>query len=172
MKRSMWFTSVRSAAAVVLALGGLGLLSSACRGSEAEDPSSQQYNAYNQQPGYQQPGQYQQPGYQQPGQYQQLRYQQPGQYQQPGYQQPGQYQQPGYQQPGQYQQPGTTAPATTAQPSPLALPCTSDMVCGTHKCNTAVGKCAFPCAANTDCAAGFSCMGAGSATAICVPGGQ
>ncbi|KYF79228.1 hypothetical protein BE11_38090 [Sorangium cellulosum] len=158
----MWFTSTRAAAAVVLALGGLGLLASACRGSEAEDPSNQQYNAYNQQPGYQQPGQYQQPGYQQPG------YQQPG-YQQPGYQQPGQYQQPGYQQPGQPQQPGQVGAATTATatPGPLALPCTDDVPCGTHRCNTSAGKCAFPCAGANDCKAGFSCMGS-----VCLPGGQ
>ncbi|WP_437734101.1 hypothetical protein [Sorangium sp. So ce1335] len=157
MKRSMWFTSARAAAAVVLALGGLGLLSSACRGSEAEDPSSQQYNAYNQQPGYQQPGQYPPPGYQQPG------YQQPGQYQQPGYQQPGQYQQPGYQQPA----PAQTPTVATATPGPLALPCTDDTPCGTHRCNTSAGKCAFPCAGNNDCKAGFSCMGS-----VCLPGGQ
>ncbi|AUX48992.1 uncharacterized protein SOCE26_105370 [Sorangium cellulosum] len=153
MKRSMWFTSARVAAAAVLALGGLGLLSSACRGSEAEDPSNQQYNAYNQQPGYQQPGQYQQPGYQQPGQYQQ-----------PGYQQPGQYQQPGYQQPG-YQQPAQTPAAATATPGPLALPCTDDGPCGTHRCNTSAGKCAFPCGGANDCKAGFTCT-----ATVCLPG--
>src|SRR5262249_20391484 len=128
------------------------------------------------QPGYGQPGQ---PGYGQPppayGQPQpgygqpQPGYSQP----QPGYGQP----QPGYGQPppayGQpqpgYSQPGA-APANTAAPSPLALPCQNDMVCGTHKCNLQTGRCAFPCASNADCAANFSCMGAGGPTALCVPG--
>jgi hypothetical protein len=45
------------------------------------------------------------------------------------------------------------------------------MICGTHKCNMQTQHCAFPCTAATDCAAGFSCMGAGGPTAICVPGG-
>lgn len=149
MNRSMSFSSARAVVAVVLAVGSLGLLASACGGRDANDPSTQpQYNAYGQQPGQypQQPGQYPQ----QPGQYQQ----QPGQYPQ----QPGQYQ----------QQPGTTAPGTTttAAPSPLALPCTTpdDMICGTHKCNVQAGRCALPCAAATDCKAGFTCMGA-----ICAP---
>ena len=43
----------------------------------------------------------------------------------------------------------------------------SDFICGTHKCNLQVGRCAFPCAnAATDCAAGMSCL-----SGLCVPGG-
>ena len=84
---------------------------------------------------------------------------QPG-YPQPGYPQPGQ---PGYPQPGQ---PGYPQPTATAPPSPLALPCQNDFTCGTHKCNLATGRCAFPCAnAQTDCAAGMGC-----AAGLCVPG--
>jgi hypothetical protein len=93
---------------------------------------------------------------------------QPGQYGQPG--QPGQYGQPGYGQP----QPGYTAPppAQTAPAagaaSPLALPCQSDGgICGTHKCNLTTQKCSFPCAAPTDCMAGFTCM-----AGVCLPGSQ
>ncbi|HSN99253.1 MAG TPA: hypothetical protein VLS89_13250 [Candidatus Nanopelagicales bacterium] len=140
---------------VLLALGGIGLLAMGCRGRDADDPSEldQQGNAYGQ-PGQQPYGQqpYGQPGYgQQP-------------YGQPGY---GQQPAPGY---GQQPPPGQAPAAAPA--SPLALPCQNDMICGTHKCNLQTGKCAFPCAATTDCAAGFSCMGAGGPTAICVPGGQ
>jgi hypothetical protein len=147
MKRSMTWK-----VAAVLVLGAVGALSSACsRGRDAEEPTDEYgNNAYGQQ-GYGAPGQYQ-------GQPQ-------GQYGQPP---AGQYpaQQPGYGQP-----PPGQAPAG-APPSPLALPCQNDAICGTHKCNLQAGRCAFPCAANTDCAQGFSCMGAGGPTAICVPGGQ
>ena len=85
----------------------------------------------------------------------------PGQYPQ----QQGQYPQ---QQPGQYpQQPAATATAPAAA-SPLALPCQSDGgVCGTHKCNLQTQKCSFPCAAPTDCMAGFTCM-----AGVCLPGTQ
>jgi hypothetical protein len=76
---------------------------------------------------------------------------------------------PAQQQPGTYSPP---APAASAAPaSPLAMPCTSDIVCGTHRCNIQAGRCAFPCASNQDCAAGFSCVGAGGPTALCAPGG-
>ena len=139
----------------------LGLLVTACdRGRGADDPSAVQ-NQYGQPQGYPQQQGYPPPqGYQQPP---------------PGYQQPQQYpqqypQQPqGYQQPQQYPQQPQQAPA--AAPSPLALPCQSDITCGTHRCNPQTGRCAFPCASNADCAGGFSCMGAGGPTAICVPGG-
>ena len=91
---------------------------------------------------------------------------------QPGYgqypQQQGQYPQ----QQGQYpqQQPYPQQPAATttapAAASPLALPCQSDGgVCGTHKCNLQTQKCSFPCAAPTDCMAGFTCM-----AGVCLPG--
>lgn len=75
---------------------------------------------------------------------------------------------PAQQQPGTYNPP---APSATAPASPLAIPCTNDMICGTHRCNIQAGRCAFPCASNQDCAAGFSCVGAGGPTAICAPGG-
>lgn len=39
------------------------------------------------------------------------------------------------------------------------------MTCGFHRCNPQTGRCAFPCAATTDCATGFGCV-----TGICVPG--
>jgi hypothetical protein len=145
----------------------LGLLVTACdRGRGADDPSAQQgqYGApqgqYGQQQGYPPPQGYQQApqGYQQPQGYPQ---------QPQGYPQQPQ----GYpQQPQGYpQQAPQQAPA--APPSPLALPCQSDITCGTHRCNPQTGRCAFPCASNANCAGGFSCMGAGGPTAICVPGG-
>jgi hypothetical protein len=142
-----------------------------------EEPPPQNPQGWQQgQPGYGQPGYGQQPGYpqqQQPGYPQQ----QPGYGQQPGY---PQQQQPGYpqQQPGypQQQQPGYGQPAPqptsmppaggTAgmNPSPQGLPCTSDAQCVTHKCNTAAGKCSWPCQGPADCAAGMQCL-----TPICVP---
>ena len=52
-----------------------------------------------------------------------------------------------------------------ATPGPLALPCQSDAVCGTHHCNTQYGKCAFPCVdANVDCIQGAQC-----AAGFCIP---
>jgi hypothetical protein len=121
------------------------LLAAACsKDDEAQDPSDVQ-------PGY---------GQQDPqGQYPQ------GQYPQQQYPQ-GQYPQQQYPQ-GQYpQQPAPTTTATTPVASPLALPCQSDGgVCGTHKCNLATQKCAFPCTAPTDCMAGFTCM-----AGVCLPG--
>jgi hypothetical protein len=170
------FRNVSGGLGAALAVGVVALIASGCdRGRGADDPSMQQ-------PGYGQPGYGQPPapGYGQPGYGQPPApgYGQPG-YGQPAYGQPppagyGQPAPPGYGQPppAGYGQPAPTAPpAATAAPSPLALPCTSDMVCGTHRCNTQTGHCAFPCTATTDCASGFSCMGAGGPTAICVPGG-
>lgn len=177
--------SVRLGLGAALAFGLFATVAAGCdRGRGADDPSMQQQGyaqpgqpGYGQQgqAGYGQPGQptYGQPGYgqQQPGYGQQ----QPGYgQQQPGYgqQQPGYgQQQPGYgqQQPGYGQAPPAAPPA--AAPSPLALPCQTDLTCGLNRCNMQTGRCAFPCAANTDCAAGFSCMGAGGPTALCVPGG-
>src|SRR5687768_7905373 len=128
------------AIATTLLLASTAMLVFACRGRDADDASDQQYGQQGQ------PGQYQQQPYGQPA------YGQPG-YQQPGYQ-GGYQQQP---QPGQYQQAPPAAPA-----SPLALPCTSDITCGINRCNMQTGRCAFPCASNGDCAAGFSCAGAGT----------
>lgn len=90
-----------------------------------------------------------------------------GQYPQQGY--PAPQPTPGYgaPPPGQYPQ---GAPAATAPASPLALPCQNDLICGFHKCNLTTQRCAFPCTANTDCASGFACVGAGGPTAICAPG--
>jgi hypothetical protein len=162
----------------VLAIGLFALLASACeRGREAEDPSTQGAPPPGQ-PGYGQPpppgyGQPPPPGYGQP----QPGYGQPpppgyGQPPPPGYGQPpppgyGQPPPPGY---GQPPPPSPQPSGGAASPSPLALPCQNDMVCGAHKCNTQAGRCAFPCTANTDCAAGFTCMGPGNPTAICIPG--
>ncbi len=87
------------------------------------------------------------------------------QYGNPTYGQPYPQQGPQPQQPPGYGQPAPQG--TTSQPSGLALPCQSDMTCGTHKCNTTVGRCSFPCQnAQTDCAAGLGC-----AAGFCVPGG-
>jgi hypothetical protein len=47
----------------------------------------------------------------------------------------------------------------------MAPACQNDFVCGTHKCNLQFGRCQYPCAAPTDCAAGMSCLGG-----LCVPG--
>jgi hypothetical protein len=136
----------------LVALGVSTLVSSlvtiACKKSEEEPPPAQG--------GYQQ----QQPGYGQPGYGQQP--QQPGYGQQP--QQPGYGQQP--QQPGYGQQPAPTATAAggMSTPSPMAFPCQADAACLTHKCNTAVSKCAWPCQSNADCQPGNTC-----APPACVP---
>jgi hypothetical protein len=142
----------------------LAALAGCERGRDAEDPSGQGYDpsAYGQQPYGQQP--YGQQPYTQPAYGQQPYGAQPGYGQQP-------YAPPGYGTASTYGQPAPAVqPTATAAPSPLALPCTSDFTCGTHKCSPQTGRCAFPCAASTDCAAGFSCLGAGGPTAICVPG--
>ncbi|MFO0756229.1 MAG: hypothetical protein U0359_07040 [Byssovorax sp.] len=184
--------SVRLGLGAALALGLFSIAAAGCdRGRDANDPSTQQ-GAYGQpgQPGYGQAGYAQpgQPGYGQPGQpgygQPQPGYGQPGYGQpQPGYGQPqpgyGQPQagygqpQPGYgqPQPGYGQQPAPPPAQPTAAPSPLALPCQSDLTCGLNRCNMQTGRCAFPCASNADCAAGFSCMGAGGPAALCIPGG-
>lgn len=142
---------------VLLGLATLGLAVVACD-RDAEDPSG-----YPQPQGY---DQYGNPVYADPNN--------PYGQQQPGYgQQPG-YPQPGYgQQPQPYPQPYSTvpgpgtapAPAPTTPPSPLALPCQSDVVCGTHKCNLQAGRCAFPCGGAQDCASGMGCL-----NGLCVPG--
>jgi hypothetical protein len=63
-------------------------------------------------------------------------------------------------------QPGATAPAAggLSQPSPMALACTSDANCLTHRCNTQFGKCAWPCQSDNDCVTGNHCM-----AGACVP---
>jgi|SRR5579883_1851777 hypothetical protein len=66
-------------------------------------------------------------------------------------------------------QPPAAAPdagaSAMAIPDPIAFACTDDTGCGTHRCNLAYGKCAFPCAtAALDCAKGMSCV-----VGICVP---
>jgi hypothetical protein len=68
--------------------------------------------------------------------------------------------------------PAPAAPAaapTTAgqlsQPSPMAFPCTTDAQCITHRCNTAFGKCAWPCQSDTDCNPGNRCQ-----APACIPG--
>jgi hypothetical protein len=101
---------------------------------------------------------------------------------QPGYAQPAQtgyYQQP---QPTAQPQPypqatvapqpyPQTAPASvpaaagTMNPNPTGFACTADgPVCGTHHCNTAAGKCSFPCLSAADCLAGMQCAGQ-----FCIP---
>lgn len=70
-------------------------------------------------------------------------------------------------------QPAPAAPATPAapapaggmsQPSPMALACSSDAACLTHRCNTQFGKCAWPCQSDNDCVTGNHCM-----AGACVP---
>ncbi|MDI3285042.1 hypothetical protein [Polyangium sp. 15x6] len=73
-----------------------------------------------------------------------------------------------------YGQTPTAATGTaTPPPSPLSPLCTeaTAIVCGGHRCNAQVGRCAMPCGSAQDCNPGFSCLGAGGPTAICVPGG-
>jgi hypothetical protein len=137
-------------AAVLIATLVPALVIGACKKKDDEQP----------------PVQYGQPGYGQPG------YGQPG-YGQTGYAgQPG-YGQPGYQQQQPYPQPTTTAAPTAtgtmSQPAAFALPCTTDANCvtplGSPKCNTAAGKCAWPCQSDADCQPGNRCM-----APQCVPG--
>lgn len=129
----------------VLVVGATLVAAAGCdRGREAENPAG--YGA--------QPGQY--TGQQPQGA--------PGQYgSTPAY--GGQY--GGAPPPPAY---GAPQAAPASQPSPFAVPCQSDLICGAHKCNLTVGRCAWPCAASTDCAAGFACVGAGGPTAMCIPG--
>jgi hypothetical protein len=139
---------MRTISAVLVGFVTLGLCVAAC-GKDDPPPATPAPTA--------QP--YGQPGYGQPGYGQQ----QPQQ----GYpqQQPGGYPQ---QQPGQ--QPGM-APAggQMAAPGPLALPCQNDSGCGTHRCNTQFGKCAYPCQTDTDCIQGSTCFAAAGALATCIP---
>jgi hypothetical protein len=147
---------MRTISAAVVGLVTLGLCAAAC-GKKDEAPPPQQPAAtaqpYGGQPGYGQPG-YGQPGYGQPQQG----------YPQQGYPQ----QQPGQPMPGQ--QPGM-APGggQMATPGPLALPCQNDSGCGTHRCNTQFGKCAYPCQTDTDCIQGSTCFAAAGALATCIP---
>ncbi len=125
-------------------IGGLGsvFVAMAIAGCDREPQQPPANFPQQPQPGYGQP----QPGYGQP---------------QPGYGQP-QQPQPGYGQP----QPVATAPAQpSAPPNPLALPCQSDVTCGTFRCNVQAQRCAMPCAnAATDCQGGLACL-----AGICVP---
>ena len=147
---------------------GVGLLVAACGGSNsstAQPTTAASAQPQPGQPGYVQPGQ---PGYAQPGQ---PGYGQPTQ---PGYNtqpQPGYPQQPGAypQQPGAYPQPGMAPAAQLAVPGPMALPCTSDAQCVTHKCNTQYGKCAFPCETDNDCVQGSYCFKGLPTGATCLP---
>jgi hypothetical protein len=88
--------------------------------------------------------------------------------QQPGYPQQGYpQQQPGYPQQQPAPQPAptaTAAPGQMAVPGPMAFPCQNDSTCGTHRCNTQYGKCAFPCAGEPDCIQGTQCF-----AGVCAP---
>ena len=48
--------------------------------------------------------------------------------------------------------------AALSQPSPLALPCSTDAQCLTHRCNVPAGKCAWPCQTDGDCMPGNACI--------------
>jgi hypothetical protein len=139
---------MRTISAVVVGFVTLGLCVAACGKDETPPPATPAPTA--------QP--YGQPGYGQPG------------YGQPPPQQGYPQQQTGYPQ----QQPGTQpgmAPAggQMATPGPLALPCQNDSGCGTHRCNTQFGKCAYPCQTDTDCIQGSTCFAAAGALATCIP---
>jgi hypothetical protein len=54
--------------------------------------------------------------------------------------------------------PGAAPAAALSQPSPLALPCSTDVQCLTHRCNVAAGKCAWPCQTDNDCMPGNACI--------------
>lgn len=60
--------------------------------------------------------------------------------------------------------PDATAPLST--PAPIAFPCQVDAQCMAHRCNTQVGKCAWPCQSNSDCNPGYQCM-----APYCMPSG-
>jgi hypothetical protein len=51
---------------------------------------------------------------------------------------------------------GVAAPLST--PNPLALGCTVDAHCLTHRCNVAAQKCAWPCQTDNDCMPGNACI--------------
>jgi hypothetical protein len=43
--------------------------------------------------------------------------------------------------------------------NPMGFPCAGDGgVCGTHRCNLAAQRCAFPCNGPVDCMGGFGCV--------------
>ncbi len=54
--------------------------------------------------------------------------------------------------------PPAAIPGQMAVPGPLAFPCVNDSTCGTHRCNTAYGKCAYPCQTELDCITGTRCI--------------
>jgi len=54
--------------------------------------------------------------------------------------------------------PAATAGAALSTPNPLALPCTMDAHCLTHRCNVTAGKCAWPCQTDNDCMPGNACI--------------
>ena len=60
--------------------------------------------------------------------------------------------------------PAAPAGGAMSQPSPMALACTNDAACLTHRCNTQFGKCAWPCQSDNDCVTGNHCM-----AGACVP---
>jgi hypothetical protein len=62
-------------------------------------------------------------------------------------------------------QPNEPAPGPAApDPSALAFPCTMDANCLTHRCNTALGRCAWPCQSDADCQPNTQCV-----TPACIP---
>ena len=54
--------------------------------------------------------------------------------------------------------PAAPVGAPLSQPNPLALGCTQDIHCLTHRCNVAAGKCAWPCQTDNDCMPGNTCI--------------
>ncbi len=157
----------------VVSVASVCFLVIACGGA-SQDPNAQaqtpQQQPYPQQP---YPQQQQQAYPQQQQQFPQQQQQQFPQQQQQPQQFPQQQAQPQPQQQS-FPQPAPTpvAPAsggTMATPGPLALPCSNDGACGLGRCNTAAGKCAFPCLGPADCNATSSCN---TMTGFCLPGGH
>jgi len=54
--------------------------------------------------------------------------------------------------------PAAAAAGPLSTPNPLALPCTVDANCLTHRCNVAAQKCAWPCQTDNDCMPGNACI--------------
>lgn len=64
--------------------------------------------------------------------------------------------------------PSAAVPGELASPGPTALSCQADAQCLGHRCNLPAGRCAFPCAADSDCVAGATCFLGGGPAAFCI----
>ena len=146
----------KAVAAVLFATVAPALVLAACHKKDDEPPPEQ--GGYGQQPGQQPYGQ--QPYGQQP-------YGQQPTAQQPYGQQPTGYGTAPPPATGGYPTATAPPPATTAPMASGGFPCQQDAMCFGHRCNTAAGRCAWPCAGAGDCQPGFNCN-----SPACVPGGM